>query len=119
MGFFNRLLGKGKKPAKQSNEHGVIVHFMYGSTDLTRLFGLEDLLEKAIEAAGAGEFDGNEVAVDGSDGYLYMYGPDADALFAAIRSTLEACPFMKGATVTLRYGKPEDGVKSTEVVLPG
>jgi len=57
-------------------DHAVIVHFQYGSTDLSRLFVLEDELERAIAAAGAGEFDGNEVAADGSDGYLYMYGPD-------------------------------------------
>ena len=56
-------------------DHAVIVHFQYGSTDLSRLFVLEDELERAIAAAGAGEFDGNEVAADGSDGYLY-HGTD-------------------------------------------
>ena len=64
-----------------------------------------------------GEFDGNEVAADGSDGFLYMYGPDADALFVAVRSTLEAAVFMKGARVKLRYGPPENGVREAEIEL--
>ena len=64
-----------------------------------------------------GEFDGNKVATDGSDGSLDMYGPNADALFAAARPILLAAEFMRGARVTLRYGPPEDGVKEVEVVL--
>jgi hypothetical protein len=98
-------------------EHAVIVHFQYGSTDLARLFVLEEQLERAILTADAGEFDGNEVAADGSDGYLYMYGPDADRLFAAVRSALESAEFMRGARVKLRYGPPEEGVKEIEVEL--
>ena len=98
-------------------EHAVIVHFQYGSTDLTRLFTLEEQLEQAIAMADAGEFDGNEVAADGSDGYLYMYGPDADRLFAAVRPALQAAGFMRGARVKLRYGPPEDGVREIEVEL--
>jgi hypothetical protein len=98
-------------------EHAVIVYFQYGSTDLARLFVLEEQLERAIAAAGAGEFDGNEVAADGSDGYLYMYGPNADRLFAAVRPTLERTEFMRGARVKLRYGLPQDGVKEVEIDL--
>jgi hypothetical protein len=98
-------------------EHAVIVQFHYGSTDLSPLFDLEQRLERAIATAKAGEFDGNEIAADGSDGYLYMYGPDADRLFAAVRATLEATDFMRGARVRLRYGPPDDGVRETEIDL--
>jgi hypothetical protein len=97
------------------SEHAVIVHFNYGSTDLSPLFGLEDQLETAIATAQAGEYDGNEVAADGSDGSLYMYGPDADRLTDVIRPLLQAAPFMKGAKITKRYGPPEDGVREVEV----
>lgn len=100
-----------------ASEHAVIVSFRYGSTDLSRLFALEDRLERAIDAARAGEFDGNEVAADGSHGTLYMYGADADALFAAVRSVLESTDFMKGASVRLRYGPPGAGVKEIDVPL--
>jgi hypothetical protein len=119
MGLFDRILGK-RKPEQPSKppEHAVLVEFAYGSTDLSRLFVLEERLAAVIAAAGVGEFDGNEVAADGSDGTLFMYGPDADALFAVVRPALEATDFMRGARVRLRYGPPEDGVREVEVV-PG
>ena len=114
MGFWSRLFGK----APRAPEHALIVRFRYGgSTDLTSLFALEKELEQAIVRANAGEYDGNEVAVDGSDGSLYMYGPDADALFAAVRPILERTPFLRGAAATLRYGPPEDGVREVRVEL--
>jgi hypothetical protein len=101
------LFGIGKT-ASGAGVHAVIVHFRYGSTDLERLFEVETRLEEAIAAARAGEFDGNEVAVDGSDGRLFMYGPDADRLYDVVRPILESVDFMRGATVELRYG-PADG----------
>lgn len=99
------------------SEHAVIVRFAYGSTDLGPLFDLEQQLESAIEAEEVGEYDGNEVAVDGRDGSLYMYGPDADKLFAVVRPILESVPFMTGAVVHVRYGPPADGVREVEVRL--
>lgn len=50
-----------------------------------------------------------------SDGTLFMYGPDADKLFAVVRPILEACSFMQGASVTLRYGPQVDGVRESTV----
>ena len=119
MGFLDKLFGKRDKEKRPAElpEHAVIVHFQYGSTDLSRLFALEEQLQEAIGAAAVGEFDGNEVAVDGSDGFLYMYGPDADALFEAVRPVLEGAAFMRGARVMLRYGPPQDGVREVEVEL--
>ena len=98
-----------------SPEHAVIIHFYYNSTDLSRLFDLEDELESALQLADSGEFDGNEIAADGSDGYLYMYGPNADVVFATIKPILDSVDFMKGARAILRYGPPEDGVREVEV----
>lgn len=103
--------------AQSAPEQAVIVRFSYGSTDLTRLFDLESKLESAISAANAGEYDGNEVAADGSDGILYMYGPDADRLFQVVEPILKATPFMNGAKVTIRYGPPADGVREKEVAI--
>ena len=118
MGILSRLFGSKSKITAKPAEHAVIVTFTYiGSTDLDPLFALELQLESAISAARVGEYDGNDVAVDGSDGTLYMYGPDADKLFAVVRPVLEACSFMKGATVKLRYGPPDDGVRESTVQL--
>ena len=96
-------------------EHAVIVRFDYGSKDLAPLFEVEEQLEAAVEAAGAGEYDGNEIAVDGSDGFLYLYGPDADRLYAAIEDVLGGATCLKNAVATLRYGPPEDGVPQVQV----
>lgn len=118
MSIFSRLLGAKSEITSNPAEHALIVTFAYGgSTDLDPLFALERQLESVISTARVGEYDGNEVAVDGSDGTLYMYGPDADKLFAAVRPALEACSFMKGAVVKLRYGPPADDVREREVRL--
>jgi len=118
MGILSRLFGRQPGIAVESPEHGVLVKFDYlATTDLGPLFALEERLNAAIDAAQAGEFDGNEVATDGSDGFLYMYGPDADRLFEVIRPVLEACPFMRGARITLRYGPPSSEVRRREFVL--
>jgi topoisomerase-like DNA binding C4 zinc finger protein len=106
-----------QSPAGRTPEHAVIVHFLYGYTDLGALFSLEEQLRTAISAAGVGEYDGNEVAMDGSDGRLYMYGPDADKLFDIVEPILRAAPFLMGATATKRYGAAQAGAKEVNVTL--
>lgn len=96
-------------------EQAVIVKFDYGTTDLSHLFALEDELEEVLLAADVGEYDGHEIAVDGSDGLLFLYGPSADALFEHIKNTLIASAQISNVQATLRYGPPEDGVKETLV----
>jgi hypothetical protein len=119
MGLLSKLFGKGSSIEATAPEHAVVVHFDYGSTNLQPIFDLSQELETAIVAANAGEFDGNEVAADGHDGFLFMYGPDADRLFEVIRPILEACSFMRGARVKLRYGPPQDGVRESHLMLGG
>jgi hypothetical protein len=91
--------------------------FAHGSTDLSRLSALEEKLETAIATAQVGEYDGNEVAVDGSDGRLYMYGPDANQLFAVVKPILESSSFMRGAKATVRYGPPGPGTHERVVTI--
>lgn len=118
MGIFSRLFAKEQQPSGSNNpEQAVIVYFKYGSTDLERLFNLEQQLESAISDADVGEFDGNEIAANGSDGYLYMYGPDANRLFEVVKPILEATTFTRGASVKLRYGPPEEGVSEVEKII--
>jgi hypothetical protein len=103
------------KPAEQA----VIVYFQYGSQDLSRLYELEDRVEAAILKDGAGEYDGHEIAVDGSDGVLYMYGPDANFLFETVHPILETALFMRGAKVIKRYGPPGSASKEATVLIAG
>jgi hypothetical protein len=97
-------------------EHAVIVHFDYAADNLNPLHNLGEKLEAAIALAGVGEFDGNEIAVDLSDGSLYIYGPDADSLFQVVQPLLASAECLRNARVTLRYGPPKDGVR--ERVMP-
>jgi len=100
---------------QKQSEQAVVIHFHYGSRDLTKLFELENKLEAVVAKARVGEYDGHEVAIDGSDGFLYLYGPDADKLFQVIRPTLEKASFIRGAEVVKRYGPA--GAGTQQVVL--
>ena len=91
-------------------EHAVVVTFTYAGANPDPLFALEDRLREAIDAGGVGEFDGNELASDLSDGTLYMYGPDAEALFKVVRPLLAEAECFRTAAATLRFGPPADGV---------
>jgi hypothetical protein len=118
MSLLRKLFGSRPAAAEPAApEHAVIVAFDFGSSDPQPVFDLSTRLEQAIAAAGAGEFDGNELAADGSDGTLYMYGPDADRLFAAVRPVLEAAAFMQGARVKLRYGPAGSDAPARTIVL--
>src|SRR5580704_4886398 len=114
MGLFARLFGR-KSASQPTAEHAVTVHFDYGTTDLGPLLALQHQLERAVSDAGVGEVDGNEVAVSGKDGFLFLYGPDVDRLFAVVRPLLEQSTAIRNAVATVRYGPPEDGVRSVIV----
>lgn len=98
-------------------EQAVIIHFRYGNTDLNPLFAVEDKLIHAIDAARAGEFDGHDIAIDGSNGYFYMYSSDADRQFAVVRPVLESAACIHDAVATLRYGPPEANVMEKKVQI--
>jgi len=91
-------------------EHAVIANFDYAGDDLDPLYDVEQQLESAITDAEVGEFDGNEIAADLSDGTLSMYGPDAEALFQVVRPILAAAKCLRKLRVTLRFGPPKGGV---------
>jgi hypothetical protein len=111
MGFFSKLFGGDKSQPEQDPEHAVIVHFNYGQPSLDPLFTLEDRLREAISQADAGEYDGHEIAMDLSDGSLYMYGPDAYKLYSTVEPILVDASFMIGASARLRFGPPKDGIR--------
>jgi hypothetical protein len=109
MGMFKRR--DKKESSAPAPEHAVIVHYSLSGEELgsvqerEAIFALEDRLIRAIEAADAGEFDGNEFG--GGEAVLYAYGPDADALFRAMEQDLRAFP-ARPAHALLRFGGPAD-----------
>jgi hypothetical protein len=93
-------------------EHAVLVHLKLSNEasgtqkEAEAIHALSDRLEARILEAGAGEFDGDEFGQ--GECTLYMYGPDADALFRAIEPELRASPLTRRGSVTKRYGAADD-----------
>ena len=110
------LFGKNPRPQAdheiQIAQHAVFVHLeltkdRFGGDDEVRAIHiLGDRLDSAIEAAGTGEFDGDDFGDWQST--LYMYGPDADALFSTIEPILRSSACTRGGFVIKRYGKASD-----------
>lgn len=117
-GIIDKFFGKKKSDSKDKvPKHAVIIHFLYGMDGLEPLHRLEKEINILIDPEGVGEYDGHEIALDYSDGFLYMYGPNAEALFKTVRPLLEQIEFMKGATAKIRFGPPENGVKEIIVKI--
>ena len=74
--------------------------------DVTACQRLEMELDEHIVRAQVGEMDGNEIGA--GECTLFMYGPDADKLFAAIEPRLRASRMAKGGTIVKRYGDSDD-----------
>lgn len=93
-----------------SPEHAVILYLPLVDSGLEvaglPLHQLEERLLAVIEKNNAGEFDGDLLGPENAT--LYMYGPDADQLFAAIKPVLDALPLPKGSEAVKRYGGPGD-----------
>ena len=113
MRFFRRLFGQpGPPPVPREPEQAVRVHLQlsdtqFGSpTEREAIGNLSDRLDEAIRTQEAGEFDGDEFG-DG-ECVLYMYGPDADKLFAVVEPLLRATPLCRGGYAIKRYGQAED-----------
>lgn len=93
-------------------EHAVIAYLELSNDgfgtreDVEAIHELSDQLETAIEENETGEFDGD--CFGEGECILYMYGPDADALFAVIEPVLRASPLAEGARVIKRYGDVSD-----------
>jgi hypothetical protein len=104
--------------ATPAQEQAVVIHFNYGSLELKPLRDLEDKLDKALSSSGVGDFDGDEIAVSGKDGFLYMYGPSADSVFNVVLPILQSAPFMHGAQVTKVYGKLGSDAPRSETHVP-
>ncbi len=100
-------------PEAQPVEHAVLIHITSLSDADTGLDTIEDPIIEALERSGVGEFDGNEIGPDGAT--LYMYGPDADSLWAAIEDAVRSGPFGEGSYAVKRHGPP--GAPETRIPL--
>lgn len=96
-------------------EQAVLVHVpAEGGPDqalLDRVYALEDRLARAVRKVG--EFDGNEWGEEG--GVLYLYGPDADRLWAAVEPHVRGAGLPRGSSAVKRYGEPGSREERVEI----
>lgn len=91
-------------------DHAVIAHLKLSDAgfgtpaERQHLMSFEPRIEEALRRSGAGEFDGNEFG-DG-ECVWYMYGPDADAILAAVRDVVRETSPRPGSFVIKRLGPP-------------
>jgi hypothetical protein len=94
-----------------SPDHAVLITYALSDggfgqeSEREEIYALKYRLIEAIEAAAAGEFDGNEFG--GGKVVLYAYGPNAGRLFAAMEPQLRAFP-ARPAHAVLRFGAVDD-----------
>jgi hypothetical protein len=117
MGLRDWIFGKrAAKPAgnaegvSEPETHQVSLHIplrgeMPSDEEFAACVQLEDEIEAAVVAAGAGALDGHEWG--GSLCVIFFYGPDADRLFDAMIPVLEKRPFPKGSFALKRDGASE------------
>lgn len=102
---------------KIGKEHSVVIYFNYGKEENEPFYELSDKLRHIIEEKQLGIYDGHEIAMDNTDGSYYMYGPNAEEIFKAIKPVLDQTGFMKGATAVLTFGPDGEDVPVLEVEL--
>ena len=100
-------------------DQSVIIHISYTARDLGPLHRLEEKLSDAVEEAGVGSVDGDDASVDGRDAYIYLYGPDARAIFEVIEPVLTETDFALGAEAQIRYGAVDDEDAEEDIVIIG
>jgi len=87
--------------AAHEKPQAVIIHLAYGHADLMDLRNLENLLDKEVNQSGTGIYDGDEIATDLSDAFLYFYGKDADSIWKIIEPILNQVTWIKKAKITI------------------
>ena len=107
MDYLNKLI-LAQDTNDDVHKNGVFVFIKLSDDDMgdgaddDEIYALEERLAEAIEKADAGEFDGDEWG--GGYCQFFMYGKDADKLFAAIGPVLLANTNLPITHAVRRYG---------------
>src|SRR5262245_33439818 len=88
-----------------------------GTEALDALLVLQQQLTSAVEETGLGEVDGNEIALDDSEGSLSLYGPDAKAMLEAALPVICRSGLAPGGCAILSYGEGADELAREECFL--
>ena len=113
MVFWNRWFGRKEDSPPETDDagtHCVLIHLLLAAQwpsddETSRYHALQDELEKRITDAGAGELDGDEWGE--GECTIFLYGPDADRLWAAVAPVLSRHRFPPGSWALKRFGGPD------------
>lgn len=120
MSLFKSLFGKANSTDNQKpkvDEQCLKLKFNYGFDSLEELYSLSQLLTKAIENNDLGDYDGHEIATDLSDGFMYMYGPSAQAIYDCVKPILDSIEFLRGGSATFILGEMGSECERLEIKL--
>ena len=117
MSILKKIFGSETTNHGDSSQQAVLVYLngtdlpdeVYNEYDLETL---ENKLIEVLERDKLGEYDGNEFGP--TETILFMYGPDAERLFAGIEETLRAYPLCQRARVEIRQGEPGAPVRELQ-----
>lgn len=118
MNSTTQMIGK-VSPVNKVPEQAVIVHVSLSDgkngtkEEINHLLEFEEKLEARILEVGVGEIDGNEFGQ--GDFTYFMYGRDADQLFAAIEPLLRNDLLAQKVRVVVRYGGPGTAQREVEI----
>ena len=107
MSLLSRLFGRSRSESDDREGQAVLVHLdgtslpdeIYEQYDT---MSLEGLLTDALEEKGLGAVDGSETGP--TETTVFMYGPDAERIFAGIEKVLRSYPLCRNARVVIRTG---------------
>lgn len=94
----------------------LIIEFSYGIDSMDPLLALEEELRLLVEKEQAGSVDGNEIAMDDSDGRIYLYSDDVRQMLKVIEPVFSRYSFLKGAKLYLRFGRDEDANREERMI---
>lgn len=89
---------------KRKTDHAVLIDFdIKGLVDpVSKIDALETTLNQALVPFG--ESDGHELG--GGEGTIFLYGADAEKMYARIETVLKNDSLCKNGRVTIRRGGP-------------
>lgn len=107
MSFIRSLFARAADEAT-NDEEGVIIELRQRELDLDidLILDLEARLAAAV--GDSAEVDGHDLAVDGSDATIYIYGASAESTWTSIAETVQSYASDYSVQVLLRFGSADD-----------
>lgn len=91
----------------------LILHFTHAIEDIVPWSTFIEALRPQLARSGAGEFESDDMAIDGGDCKAVFRGPDAKALSTVLLPHFHNLPFLQKPTtkVELVFGEPGGSTK--------